>query len=137
MKSIAAITIALLCPFALASNQSLSCYGINQEANLQLEFGGSNRTVPSVTINDEGQIYEANLPRKRTNRAAGTVTYSQARGPIKVTIPLSWLDRGFDRFSKHDRQRGFEISELTKFVFNRVNGIDRSIVISECQSDSD
>lgn len=130
-----ALTFLFLFPtLALASNQSLTCYGTNQQANLQLEFGA--HSSASVTINDEGSEYEAELPRREENKREGTVTYSNPRKKFSVTIPRRWEDRGFDRFSKHDRRYGHEISELVEFTY-AVRGRQQTIVVSECESDSD
>lgn len=132
MKSIVLAAIALAGSYAFASNQSISCYGRYETANLQLEFLGEGISHASVSMRVEEDTYEAELPKRKVNRAKGTVTYSQTRGPIKVTIPLRWEDRGFERFSKHDA-RGSEISEQTDFQYAR----GQTLSISECESDVD
>ena len=130
-----AVALLFLFPvMSFASNQSLTCYGTNQQANLQLEFGA--RSSASVTINDEGTEYEAELPSRTENKREGTVTYSNPRKKFSVTIPRRWEDRGFERFSKHDRKYGFEISEQVDFTY-AVRGRQQSITVSECESDSD
>lgn len=122
------LMLSLFAPaMAFASNQNLTCLGINQSGTLYLEFGAVKSA--SVEINDEGTKYSGKLNVRQENRRDGTVTYKQKRGTLSVTIPKTWEDRGFDSFSKHDKN-GYQITEMTSFKF----GKGQSLSISECES---
>jgi len=116
---------------AFASNQALICDGaVNHHANLQLEFGGGRMTYMSVEMGDEEATYTADFTRKRTNRRAGTVTFTEARGQMKVVIPLAWVDRGFDR-------RPISESENVRFVYAKINGVEHTLSLTHCESSVD
>lgn len=126
MKS--ALLLSLLLPAsAFASVQNLTCLGVNQSGTLYLEFGVVKSA--SVEINDEGKKYRGKLNVRQENRRKGTVTYKQKKGSLSVTIPKIWEDRGFESFTKDDKN-GYQITEMTSFNF----GKGQSLNISECES---
>ena len=127
---LAILALALLPSFAFASNQAIICTGAaGHNANLQLEYGGDDKVTASVEMADEDNTYSADLKKKKVNRADNTITYSEARGPMSVTIPAEWSDRGFDR-KKIDIKR-------TKFVYSVNGGVEMTLALTHCQSDSD
>jgi len=82
-----------------------------------------------ATMVGESSIYTEMLTKKTINNN-NTVTFSEQKGPMSVTIPITWLNKTFSRFSKHDQSKGYQIREQTNFVY----GINQMLSLSECES---
>ncbi len=124
-----ALSVIAAAPSAFAKSQTIFCVGLYQEGILSIE-----NKVVKVKMNNDSDIYSVKLTEKTVNKQDGTVTFAQKRGPVKVTIPENWLNKNIERFSKHDDERGYQIKEQVRFVYDHVNEMDYSLLLSECES---
>lgn len=131
------ILLAFVPTMAWAGNQTISCFGLSQTADLEIEFTDGKESSILLEIVDGDELHEAALTKRRENRRDGTVNYSDSKGRIKATIPLAWVNKRFPRFSKHDQVRGSEITEQTKFSYSYRPGKDISLNLWECESSLD